>query len=273
VPEASPVLKVVIPATVTIVIDPFEIDGRGQVFSEDYAIRNDGESDVLLTFTDMRCVFANDEDFEALARPFNEAGASDRKSIHLMLNLGREDLPPVVLTDPGRETGTEISAPLRAARNEADGAASSLTLSFSGSVNHNPAKAWRDGDIKVYLSYRLDPVLLESGEESPEAPDSEQGANPEQTPDSEQGAKPEQAPDSEQGANPEQAPDSEQGANPEQAPPQREAPAQEQESALRETAGTAPRTAQRGKRRAPASPLRARRRNRPRPPDGPKQNE
>jgi hypothetical protein len=158
--ETSPVLNIVIPATVSISIDPFEINGRGQIYSDEYAIQNLTDSDVILTFTDMRVIFANDTDFEALAVPFDENTVSDRKAVQLVLNFGRNDVTPVVLTDMNR--AAEKSVLLRAAEYDASEAASSLSLSFTGSLNHAPAVDWKDGDVKLRLEYLLEAVPLEA---------------------------------------------------------------------------------------------------------------
>jgi hypothetical protein len=154
--EISPVLNVIVPATVSISIDPLEINRRGQVYSDEYTIQNFTDADVILTFTDMRVIFANDADFEALAAPFDENTVSDRKAIQLVLNFGRNDIAPVVLTDANRTNETSVR--LRAFGYDAGGAASSLSLSFAGSVNHAPAAEWLDGDVKLLLEYRLDAV-------------------------------------------------------------------------------------------------------------------
>jgi hypothetical protein len=168
--DDSDVVNLIIPATVSIIIDPFEINGRGQVFSDTYKIQNLGHTDVVMTFTDMRCTFANEADFEPMARPFEEYGGSSRKSMYLLLDFGREDISPVVLTDSNHIS--EVSIPLSGANADT---ASSISLSFSGYVGQNLNTHWHDGDVKISLGYRIE-IL---GQEPDEAAETLSGTLPE----------------------------------------------------------------------------------------------
>jgi len=162
-PEDYGILNVIVPSTVQLTINPLELNGRGQIYSDDYRIENRGDTDVLLTFTDIEVIFANDTEFEPLAEPFEENG-SKRKSIYLLMDFGRSDFPPVVLTDFSREAGEPI--PLYAAQSGPT-EKSSVSLRFSGSVNHAPAVDWQDGDVKINLTYRLEAVPPPDEENQP----------------------------------------------------------------------------------------------------------
>ncbi|MDR1604796.1 MAG: hypothetical protein LBS10_08445 [Gracilibacteraceae bacterium] len=144
----SLVLQVVLPAELEITIDPLEISGCGQIYSGVYAIGNHGDTDVLLTITDYGVSFAGEGDFEALAEPFPEGAEAGDKAIYLVLDFGLADTPPLVLTD--RTARTEIVIPLPAGENAA------AHLSFSGSVNPYPGTDWQSGEVKFYLTYRLE---------------------------------------------------------------------------------------------------------------------
>lgn len=153
--DGSEVLNVAVPLTVSIVIDPFEISGKGQIYSDLYEITNFGDADVLLTFTDIQVTFADDTNFEALAKPFDDRTDSDLKSIYLLLNFGRDNITPVAITDPARED--DITIPL--AGNQADANGNSfLSFYFSGNVNHLPEVGWKDGDVKISISYKLEVI-------------------------------------------------------------------------------------------------------------------
>ena len=172
---ASVPLNVMLPTSVVITIDPFEISKKGHVHSGTYAIKNLGDTDVLISFTDMRVTFANDRDFEALALPFDESGESKLKSLYLLLDFGRNDADPIVLTDKAREN--EASFSIRAAQNDPDGA-DSLSLSFSGSVNHAPAVEWKAGDVSIRLTYLIravPPIETESETPPDELPEEANG--------------------------------------------------------------------------------------------------
>jgi hypothetical protein len=47
------ILHVIVPKALDFVIDPFEIAGRGQVYSEPQTIENRGDTDVLVTFSEL----------------------------------------------------------------------------------------------------------------------------------------------------------------------------------------------------------------------------
>lgn len=173
--SGSDVLNVIVPTRVTITIDPLELDGQGQIYSNIYNIINYGEVDVLLTFTDIKVTFSDDENFEALNQPFNERINSDLKSIYMLMNFGRADVPPTIITDPGR-TG-EISIPLSAAQNDA-AETSRVLLNFSGSVNHLPEIPWQNDDVSISLTYTLETVPPPD-EIIPASPEEEEVLDPE----------------------------------------------------------------------------------------------
>jgi hypothetical protein len=179
VPEAvaeEPVLNVTVPVAVDIMIDPFEIADRGQVYSDAYEIRNHGDTDVILTFTDFEVIFANDAEFKALAAPFDEASESDLKAIYLLLNFGRADIPPVVMTGDGIGP---VSVPLAAAGEGVSDESAALSLRFSGGVNPYPGNEWQSSDVKIRLTYRLETVPAPP-EDAETLPDEEEPIAPEE---------------------------------------------------------------------------------------------
>lgn len=161
----SEVLNVILPSAVEFNIDPFELGGRGQIYSDMYFIENKSETSVFLTFSDGGGVtFANNTDFEAVSYPFGNI-KSDLKSIYLVLNFGRDDIPDIVFTDYNHSGGVTIELEPH----------SLIPFSFSGTVNPYPAVKWRAGDVKLCLTYALtydedidEPKELEEPEEEAE---------------------------------------------------------------------------------------------------------
>ena len=98
------IVNVDAPVSIDFVLDPFEVAGRGQVFSEEFIIENQGNSDVMITFADITVTFANETDFKPLSEPFAGGWGDGMKSIYLLLDFGREDIPPVVATAYSGET-------------------------------------------------------------------------------------------------------------------------------------------------------------------------
>jgi hypothetical protein len=169
------IVNVAVPSSLDFTIDPFEIADKGQVYSGVYSVRNRGDTDVLLTFTETAVIFASDTDFEALPEPFDENNASDRKAIYLLLDFGREDVAPVILTDADAALAQILLT-------VADDGESTCTLSLSGSVNPYPAEDWRDGDVRIRLNYRLEalqPMAVEGLETMTMGEDEEETVIPE----------------------------------------------------------------------------------------------
>jgi hypothetical protein len=160
------VLNVLLPMSLDFTIDPFEVNGRGQVHSEEYVIRNLGDTGVTVSFDSMGVDFAGEGDFEALPEPFDENSGSGRKSIYLSLNFSGGRFPSVVMTDA--QAPKHFSALLEA---PVGGSGSSLSFSFSGSVNHLPSNQWEEGDVKVEITYSLEAAETPAQIEEPLKPD------------------------------------------------------------------------------------------------------
>jgi hypothetical protein len=154
-----PVMNVLLPLSLDFTIDPFEINGRGQVHSEEYVIRNLGDTGVTVRFDRMDVAFAGEGDFEALAEPFDENSGSGRKSIYLSMNFEGGRFPPVVMTDA---QAPKYFAALLEAPVGGDASGSALSFSFSGSVNHLPYSQWQEGDVKVEITYSLEAAFSEN---------------------------------------------------------------------------------------------------------------
>jgi hypothetical protein len=168
-PDDDPVLYVTVPQNLDFVVDPFENAGRGQVYSEMSAIENRGDSDVLLTFSDISVIFENGADIEAMRAPFDVYNytSSVRKALYLLLDFGRADTAPLVLTDETARANPP-SILLHAAGSEG----SACTLSLSGIVNCDMDAGWRNGDVKISLNYFMEVIPLQEESET-EAPSEE----------------------------------------------------------------------------------------------------
>jgi hypothetical protein len=164
IPEDDPVLHVTVPQNLDFVIDPFGSAGRGQVYSDARVIENRGDTDVLLTFSDISVVFGNGADIEVMRAPFNVYSypGPARKALYLLLDFGMEDTAPLVLTDETARANPP-GILLRAAGSEGDACA----LNLSGVVNCDTDAGWRDGDVKISLNYFMEVIPL------PEEPETE----------------------------------------------------------------------------------------------------
>ena len=158
-------VSVVVPSTLDFTIDPLETGGQGSVYSDEYPLVNLGDTDVVLTFTSVEVILANERDFAKSALPIDDGDAGGPKSVYLELNFGGGDIPPIVLTDA---SPAEIPSVTLGANGSG---ASEYALRIGGSVNPYPLVDWQSGDIGIAITYRLDAVVP-----------SEPGAEPTPTP-------------------------------------------------------------------------------------------
>jgi len=144
--DTETIINVSVPTNLDFKIDPFEIAGRGQIYSDDYIIQNVGATDVLMTISQVQVIFANEYDFQAVAHEIDYDYQSPVKTVYMVLNINSS---PLIITDSAIGEYETILL---------DG--DKLKLSVSGNLNMFPAERWRDGDIKILLSYSLE--LIES---------------------------------------------------------------------------------------------------------------
>jgi|GEM_PF-6757299 len=154
-----PVISVQLPMSLDFTIDPFEVNGRGQIYSDEYTICNFGETDVILNIAEINVSFANDTDFEPLSQPFNGTRGTDRKAIYLIIEFGQYFLQDVVLTDPSNPAQITVGLD---APDGYDDFYSEFAFRFSGSVNEHTPHEWRQGDVKVTMIYSLEAVYDEA---------------------------------------------------------------------------------------------------------------
>ncbi len=152
------VYNVTLPTSLDFMLDPLEIKGRGMVYSEQYLVENHGETDVALVVTGAEVIAAEGADIEQLAEPFDMAAKSSAKAVYLLMDFGREDIAPVIMTAP--ENSFMPVIPLYAAGREN----STCTISISGSVNPYPQKKWAAGDMKIKFTYTIEPLWLEEAD-------------------------------------------------------------------------------------------------------------
>lgn len=143
-----PVLEM--PQKIHLTIDPWEIDGRGQVYSEQYVMKNNGENPIKLDLYGMAC------------KPGEQSGVvvnTDREGIHdgdskaIYMEMMFSNGDSVIFAEEAAEYTVELKP------------GEELTLWFVGEVNENASQTWRDGDIKVIIRYQWDDGRQEQAED------------------------------------------------------------------------------------------------------------
>lgn len=122
-----------IPEKLEIIIDPWEIDGKRQIYSMPFTVSNKGEGQGVLTLS--FTLKANDEGGVTIEKAEEGIHDSERKSAYLKLVLGNGE--EIVFTEESVQCQAELQP------------GESLSLWFEGKVNENAEDSWKDGDIEV----------------------------------------------------------------------------------------------------------------------------
>lgn len=151
-PEIIGMNHLLIPQKLQVVIDPWEMDGKSQIYSEEYAIKNTGETSGTLILSDLACQIAEGSGVEIKDDP---KGIHDdgNKSAYIEIVFGDRD--KVILSQEGAVYKAELKPE------------EELTLRFSGEVNENAEESWRNGDVALKVTYAWEPeeLAVDTGEE------------------------------------------------------------------------------------------------------------
>lgn len=136
--EDSGLRQLQIPQKLEVVIDPWEMDGKGQIYSEEYMIRNDGETPGTLTLSNLACKVSEQSGAVVTA---NRAGIHDNseKSIYMQMVFGNGDR--VELSEDRSTYQVELQP------------GEELSICFEGEVNEYASESWQDGDVAVTVVY------------------------------------------------------------------------------------------------------------------------
>ncbi len=160
VPETSALKNLQIPQKLDVIIDPWEMDARGQVYSEKYIIGNTGDTPGILTLSGLAC------------RPREQSGVivrtdkeglhdSGDKSIYMEMLLGNGER--IVFSQESSRYQTELKP------------GEQISICFTGEVNENAFGKWQSNDIAVSVVYSWET------EEERNAMAAESGATDEKT--------------------------------------------------------------------------------------------
>lgn len=144
----SEVENLQIPQKLEIVIDPWEMDGKSQIYSEQYTIRNTGEAAGVLTLSQLIC--RPQEKGDVIVRTDKDrVHDTEEKSLYMEMIFGNGE--SVALS----EEGTEYRAVLKSGEE--------LSFWFAGEVNEYAAEGWKDEDVAVGVVYSWDEEAIAEG--------------------------------------------------------------------------------------------------------------
>lgn len=135
--ESSGLAQLQIPQKMEIVIDPWEMDEKEQIYSKEYTVQNMGETSGVLTL-DFACKVREDTGLSFQEDP-DGIHSSDEKLIYMKVLFGTGE--EAVFTREGVKYQAELQP------------GETLSLRFTGEVNENADDPWKDGDIEIEGMY------------------------------------------------------------------------------------------------------------------------
>jgi len=175
-PESGEIFNVAMPLSLDFTIDPYELAGRGPVYSDGHMLENLGDHDVILAFVDIEVIFREGADIIPLPQPFDGPDDTEEKEIYLLLDFGRPDVQPLVLTAPPDEMP-------RIFLSATDDDFSFCILTISGDVTPYPAKEWMSSDVKIRITFIIESAQADSGFEDKDEPEPDEPEPDESEPD------------------------------------------------------------------------------------------
>lgn len=154
--QPTPIVQVTVPTMLDFIIDPWDTQGRGQVFSEPHVFENHGESAVTLSMSALTVHFAQGRGIIPVQQPFAPSPHNWEKSIFMQVNFSREYIPCVVLTTSPAALVPSINLGAAGTRY------SCVALTVSGNVTPFPLDMWQSGDVSVSLVYVFEPKQEEA---------------------------------------------------------------------------------------------------------------
>lgn len=152
--ETSALKNLQIPQKLDVVIDPWEIDKKGQVYSEQYTISNTGDIPGILTLSNLAC------------RPREKSGViirtdkeglhdSGDKAIYMEMLFGNGE--QIIFSQENSQYQKELMP------------GEELSIRFVGEVNENAFGKWENNDIAVSVVYSWEmEESADAGAENPE---------------------------------------------------------------------------------------------------------
>jgi len=163
--ESEQVVKLQIPQKVNIVIDPWEIDERGQIYSDEYIIRNHGDTAGMLRLTKISCVPVGEAEVEIRT---DAEGIHEGEETAIYMELAFSNGDKVNFSQEGSTYEIRLEP-------EAE-----LSFHFSGEVNENAVRWLQGTDIEVTITYSWEEEIAAGQGAVPDASKTDLDSKPEE---------------------------------------------------------------------------------------------
>lgn len=132
------IVSLMIPQKVEVVIDPWGMDGNGQIYSKQYTIRNVGETIGMLTLSNVISSFSAQSGVEIRG---DSGGIHEGQEKSIYMKMVFENGDEVAFSEQGSEYKIKLVP------------GEEIGFWFSGEVNENTSQPWIDGDVEVKTNY------------------------------------------------------------------------------------------------------------------------
>lgn len=136
--QASGLKNLQIPQKMGVVIDPWEMDGKGQVYSDVYVIRNTGETSGVLTLSNLTC---RSQEQSGVVVKTDKDGLHDSKDKYIYIEMLFGNGDRIIFTPEKSQYQVELKP------------GEELSICFSGEVNENAFAKWMDQDVAISVVY------------------------------------------------------------------------------------------------------------------------
>lgn len=176
---AGPVYNVTFPAKTVACLDPDNLSGRGQIFSDEYVVENYSNTDVSIRVKNVKVFYFSTESVYEFYETGIEENSSDvkRLDVNLVWVNNSENTERVLHVTEGECDETVLV--LKAAEYNNRGEFISLNegstgfFYFTGTLNANPNIVWEDGEVELQFDYEIVNAKSEIPEGTPASEEAE----------------------------------------------------------------------------------------------------
>lgn len=151
--EKLEIVSLQVPQKIGIVVDPWELDERSQIYSEEYVIKNTGNVTGKLILTNFISAVKEPSEIVVMADR-NGLHEGTEKLLYMEVVFGNGD--KVICSREGSEYEVVLEP------------GEELTFRFSGEANENAASQWRNDDFGVTMAYSWDKEEMDTESEKKE---------------------------------------------------------------------------------------------------------
>lgn len=131
-------MSLYLPSRMDFYIDPWGVNDRGQIYSDEYSVRNTGDRAGTLIMSKIKCCVG--EQGNVIIQPDSQhLRENDQKNIYMEMLLSNGD--SIVMTEDEKEFRLDLDP------------GEEIKIRFTGEVNENSNLAWKDKDISITVTY------------------------------------------------------------------------------------------------------------------------